>query len=82
MSSKCRRLLQKAVKYLPRFRFPLQYQTNSSDCGLACFVSILKYMGINVSLGKIRRMAEFDRTGTTLANLIYLANQLKISAQA
>jgi ATP-binding cassette subfamily B protein len=50
-------------------RLPFFYQTNSTDCGLACLRMIIAFYGKNVSIEYLRKVSDFEKTGTSLYGL-------------
>jgi len=55
-------------------------QHDSSDCGVACLVSVIRYYGGNASLERIRKLSGTSVTGTTLLGLYQAATQSGIDA--
>ena len=50
-------------------RFQLIQQAEEMDCGAACLAMICRHYGINMTLGKLREMANVTREGATLESL-------------
>lgn len=55
-------------------------QHDSSDCGVACLVSIIRYYGGDSTLEKIRTMSGTGKTGTTMLGLYQAANKSGLEA--
>lgn len=62
--------------------FPWIGQEAVQDCGLAALAMIRHYHGQPVTVAEIRRQAQIDRDGASLAELARLAGQLGLRAQA
>jgi ATP-binding cassette subfamily B protein len=50
-------------------RFALVEQAEEMDCGAACLAMICKHYGVNMTLGKLREMANVTTQGATLDSL-------------
>ena len=50
-------------------RFQLVQQAEEMDCGAACLAMICRHYGINMTLGKLRELANVTREGATLESL-------------
>jgi ATP-binding cassette subfamily B protein len=50
-------------------------QQDSSDCGAACLVSVIRYFGGNTTIEKIRKLSGTTQSGTTMLGLYQAANQ-------
>lgn len=55
-------------------------QHDSSDCGVACLVSIISYYGGESSLEKIRNLSGTGKTGTSMLGLYQAANSCGLNA--
>jgi len=55
-------------------------QHDSTDCGPACIISIANYYGTNVPIPLVRRYAETNQEGTSIAGLIEAAEILGFEA--
>jgi len=55
-------------------------QNDSSDCGAACLVSVIKYFGGNSTIEKIRRLSGTTQFGTSMLGLYQAANQFGLDA--
>lgn len=58
----------------------LVLQQEAVECGLACLVMILKAYGSNISLDSLRRKFNISLRGTSVAELVRIANYLKLDA--
>lgn len=56
------------------------FQHDSSDCGVACLASIIRYYGGHVSLDYIRKSSGTDKTGTTMLGLYEAARKVGMEA--
>ncbi len=57
-------------------RFPLVRQAEEMDCGAACLAMICKHHGINITLGKLREMANVTTQGATMDSLARVGESL------
>ena len=55
-------------------------QHDSSDCGVACLVTAIRYYGGDSTIERIRRMSGTDQTGTTLLGLYQAAGENGLEA--
>lgn len=55
---------------------PMIYQTESSECGLACLAMVCGYYGKNIDLFTLRQQFNLNARGSTLAGLNAIAAQL------
>jgi len=65
-----------------RRRLPIILQTEAAECGLACIAMVAGYHGSVIDLLSLRRQHPISLKGTTLAQLIELAQRLDFSARA
>lgn len=63
-------------------RLPLIEQTESSECGLACLAMIAGFYGNRSGLGELRRRFQPSMQGSTLKQLIEIAERLGFTARA
>lgn len=56
-------------------------QHDSSDCGVACLLSVIRYFGGDSTIEHLRNISGTTITGTTLLSLYQAANQLGIKAK-
>ncbi len=63
-------------------RFPLVQQAEEMDCGAACLAMICKHYGINMTLGKLRELANVTTQGATLGSLARVGESLGFTARA
>ena len=64
-----------------RHRTPLILQTEAAECGLACLAMIVGYHGHRIDLATLRARHAISLRGSTLADLMQLAGQLKLNAR-
>ena len=57
-------------------RFPLVEQAEEMDCGAACLAMICKHHNIDLTLGKLREMANITTEGATLDSLAKVGETL------
>jgi ABC-type bacteriocin/lantibiotic exporter with double-glycine peptidase domain len=55
-------------------------QHDSSDCGVACLVSVINYLGGFSTIGKIRSLSGTGQSGTTMLGLYQAAVQCGVDA--
>jgi len=55
-------------------------QHDSSDCGAACLVSVIRYYGGNSTIEKIRKLSGTTQSGTSMLGLYQAANQCGLDA--
>jgi len=55
-------------------------QHDSSDCGAACLVSVIRYFGGSSTIEKIRRLSGTCQSGTSMLGLYQAANQCGLNA--
>lgn len=67
-------MAQKAAK-------PIVRQHDSSDCGVACLLSLIRYYGGQASLERLRELSGTAKQGTTLLGLYQAAIQFGFDAQ-
>lgn len=65
---------------LKRIKSTSVLQQDSSDCGVACLLSLIQYYGGSSNLEKIRNLSGTNIQGTTLLGLIQASNQLGFDA--
>lgn len=56
-------------------------QQDSSDCGVACLRTLLRYYGSDASLERLRELSGTTKEGTTLLGLYQAANALGLEAE-
>ncbi|MEH6823585.1 MAG: ABC transporter transmembrane domain-containing protein [Motiliproteus sp.] len=62
-------------------RFPLVEQAEEMDCGAACLAMICKHYDINLTLGKLRELANVTTEGATLDSLAKVGESLGFSTR-
>jgi ATP-binding cassette subfamily B protein len=55
-------------------------QHDSSDCGAACLVSVIRFFGGNSTIDKIRKLSGTTQSGTTMLGLYQAARQSGMDA--
>ncbi|WP_181137243.1 peptidase domain-containing ABC transporter [Vibrio hyugaensis] len=63
-------------------KVPVIFQSEFSECGLACLAMISSYYGKVFSISGIRQFLGPTKNGVTVAQLIGYANRLELSARA
>lgn len=71
-----------STRILNKYKKSFTRQLDSSDCGVACLLSILKYFGGNESLETLRGQSGTNQNGTTLLGLYQCAEQNGMLPQA
>ncbi len=62
-------------------RFALVEQAEEADCGAACMAMICKHYGIDMTLGKLRDMANVTTEGSTLDSLAKVGESLGFNSR-
>jgi ATP-binding cassette, subfamily B, bacterial CvaB/MchF/RaxB len=60
---------------------PVVFQTEATECGLACLAMIAGYHGLNIDLQSLRQRFSISLRGATLAHLVRFAGQLEFSCR-
>jgi len=63
-------------------RLPVIYQTEATECGLACLVMMANYHGHNLDLNALRQRMSISLKGATLQSLMQMAGDLQLSTRA
>lgn len=58
------------------------HQLESSDCGVACLRSVVRYYGGDISLERLRELSGTNKQGTTLLGLYQAGQQLGLETEA
>lgn len=69
------------LNFSGRRRLPSILQTEAAECGLACLAMIACFHGQGVDLPALRRRHPISLKGTTLAQLMAIADQLDLTAR-
>lgn len=75
------------MNYLNRLSFgftrpvPVILQTETAECGLACIAMIAHYYGYQTDLFNLRQKYPISQKGATLATLIKIAHQVKLTTR-
>jgi ATP-binding cassette subfamily B protein RaxB len=62
-------------------KLPLVFQTEATECGLACLAMIAGYHGNRVDLLSLRRRFSISLRGTTLAHLLKFADRMQLAGR-
>lgn len=62
-------------------RAPVILQTEAAECGLACLAMIASYHGHKINLNGLRAQHAASLRGSTLADLIQIADQLQLASR-
>jgi len=62
--------------FFSKFKYPVIKQYNQTDCGAAALLSILKYYGGNDNIVHIRELANVDRQGSRIIDIVNSAKKL------
>lgn len=73
------RLLTKRL--LSQRALPMIFQTEATECGLACLAMIASYHGLKTDLLSLRQRFSISMRGATLAHLVRFAGQLEFSSR-
>jgi len=60
---------------------PLMLQTEATECGLACLGMVAGYHGYRTDLASLRRRFQVSLKGSTLRDLIAIAEQLELASR-
>lgn len=69
------------TKIFRKKKYPIYFQQDQYDCGVACILSIVKFHGGHTTLEKLRELSGTSKQGTTLLGLFQCANNLGIEAE-
>ncbi|HYL17418.1 MAG TPA: cysteine peptidase family C39 domain-containing protein, partial [Burkholderiales bacterium] len=69
------------LNFSGRKRTPLILQTEATECGLACLAMVSSYHGHRIDLPTLRRRHAVSLKGTTLANLMAVADHLGLKSR-
>ncbi|HET6935191.1 MAG TPA: peptidase domain-containing ABC transporter [Candidatus Angelobacter sp.] len=75
------RLMDVKLKNALSRKLPMIFQTEASECGLACVAMVANYHGLNLDLPALRRRFSISLRGATLAQLIRFADRLGFAAR-
>jgi len=78
-------MLKKALSLSPNFGlkepFPIIFQSEASECGLACLAMIATYHGQERDLASFRRSYPTSLKGLTFSDMMHIADDLGLSAR-
>ncbi|WP_333840742.1 peptidase domain-containing ABC transporter [Pelomicrobium sp.] len=63
-------------------KLPLILQNEAAECGVACIAMIAGYHGLKIDLYSLRRTFTVSMMGTTLNQLVQIANALSLATRA
>ncbi len=69
------------LKFSGRKRLPLILQTEVAECGLACMAMVASYHGHEIDLNTLRRQYPVSLRGTTLQNLMKVADKMEFATR-
>lgn len=69
------------LNFTGRPRLPLLLQTEATECGLACLAMVAGYHGHQTDLATLRRQHAVSLKGATLAQLIRIADRMKMATR-
>jgi ATP-binding cassette, subfamily B, bacterial CvaB/MchF/RaxB len=64
-----------------RTPLPVILQTEKTECGLACIAMVLNFYGHRIDLNSLRVRYAISQHGTTLRNLMVLADKVQLSSR-
>ena len=70
------------LNFSGRKRLPVTYQTEATECGLACLTMIAKYYGHDVDLNGLRQKFAISLKGAPLEGLIDIGAKLYLGSRA
>lgn len=70
------------LNFSSRNRLQMTYQTEATECGLACLTMIARYHGHNVDLAGLRQKFSVSLKGVSLESLIDIAAGLDLGSRA
>jgi ATP-binding cassette subfamily B protein RaxB len=62
-------------------KLPLIFQTEATECGLACLAMIAGYHGNRIDLLSLRRRFSISLRGTTLAHILKFADRMQLAGR-
>lgn len=68
-------------KVSSRRPLPVIFQTEATECGLACLAMVAGYHGLRIDLQSLRQRFSISLRGATLAHLVRFAGQLEFSCR-
>lgn len=68
-----------ALNFSGRRRVPVVLQSEAAECGIACLCMIASYHGHDIDLASMRAKYSISLKGTTLADIMKLASELKLA---
>lgn len=74
-------MLLRNTRFSSRRILPVIFQTEATECGLACLAMIAGYHGLRTDLQSLRQRFSISLRGATLAHLVRFAGQLEFSCR-
>lgn len=69
------------LKFSGKKKLPIILQTEVAECGLACMAMIATYHGHEIDLNTLRRQYPISLRGTTLQNLMQIADKMEFATR-
>ena len=69
------------LSFSSRKQVPIVLQTEIAECGLACMAMVVSYHGHKIDLNTLRRKYPISLRGSTLHDLIELADKLEFACR-
>lgn len=69
------------LRFRSRHRLPVMLQTEMAECGLACLAMIATFHGFEIDLNSLRRKHPISMRGTTLHNLMQIADKMDFACR-
>ncbi len=69
------------MKLFARKRLPMIYQSESSECSLACLAMVAGYYGLKTTLLELRERYAISMKGATLRDVVELANHIRLTSR-
>ena len=62
--------------FAPRHSLPMIFQSETSECGLACIAMISCYLGRKTQLGELREIFNVSAAGASIKDLMTAAKRI------
>ena len=62
--------------------FPLVYQRDAMQCGIACLTMICHYFGNNIDISQVEQYCSATKRGVSMLSLIRAAKTLKLNSKS
>jgi ATP-binding cassette subfamily B protein RaxB len=73
--------LMKNVRFTSRRKLPVIYQTEASECGLACLAMVADYFGWQTDIIELRKSYPVSLNGADLKGLMYTAGKMQLQGR-